>query len=283
VLALHTLQGALAEAFELMRDVAPTLPAEYILKAIVHALVGQALSTGGAAAAKALGHLGGSAVDHLRAAQRWYNTMGSSASECDTIPGRQCMACHYFLQRTFDHVNIYLSSIKPYLYADDDFNWNYGVSLAATGNYKEAEETFLLVQNPAYTSDPTYLQWLARCFIMNRKARAAWELYLKTTTSTVESVALLQVIANDAYKTGAFLYAAKAFDCLQRIPEVGADPEWWEGKRGACIGVFQQVIAGQEGKDALKDVLIMLRNTPNPQVEFIVRTITKWVQSAGGL
>jgi hypothetical protein len=33
------------------------------------------------------------------------------------------------------------------MYNDDDFNWNHGVSLAATGQFKAAEEAFLLVQN----------------------------------------------------------------------------------------------------------------------------------------
>ena len=35
--------------------------------------------------------------------------------------------------------------------------------------------------------------------IMNRKARLAWELYLKMETSA-ESFSLLQLIANDCYK-----------------------------------------------------------------------------------
>lgn len=38
--------------------------------------------------------------------------VGASASECDTIPGRQCMASCFFLLKQFDDVNIYLSSVK---------------------------------------------------------------------------------------------------------------------------------------------------------------------------
>ena len=38
---------------------------------------------------------------------------------------------------------------------------------------------------------------------------------------------------------GHFLYAAKAFDVLERLD---SDPEYWEGKRGACVGVFQLLI-----------------------------------------
>lgn len=72
---------------------------------------------------------------------------------------------------------------------------------------------------------------------------------------------------------GQFLYAAKAFDVLERLDP---DPEYWEGKRGACVGVFQQVVAGKAQKEDLRDVLAMVRNTSNPQVEYMVRIINKW-------
>lgn len=80
---------------------------------------------------------------------------------------------------------------------------------------------------------------------------------------------------------GHFLYSAKAFDVLERLD---ADPEYWEGKRGACVGVFQQLIAqqnhqpmkGSVTKDDLQDVINMIRNTSNPQVEYIIRIIKKW-------
>ena len=35
-------------------------------------------------------------------------------------------------------------------YNDDDFNWNFGIAQAVVGNYKEAEETLLLVLNEKY-------------------------------------------------------------------------------------------------------------------------------------
>jgi len=44
---------------------------------------------------------------------------------------------------------------------------------------------------------------------------------------------------------GLFYYAAKAFDVLERLDP---NPEYWEGKRGACVGVFQMIIAGHESK-----------------------------------
>ncbi len=44
---------------------------------------------------------------------------------------------------------------------------------------------------------------------------------------------------------GQFYYAAKAFDVLERLDP---NPEYWEGKRGACVGVFQMIIANHEPK-----------------------------------
>ena len=58
------------------------------------------------------------------------------------------------------------------------------------------------------TSQFLVLMLSLRCYIMNRKARQAWELYLKMETSA-ESFSLLQLIANDCYKTGQFYYASK--------------------------------------------------------------------------
>jgi intraflagellar transport protein 56 len=45
---------------------------------------------------------------------------------------------------------IYLKSIQQFFDSDDDFNWNYGITLAATNDYKLAEETLLKVQSEKY-------------------------------------------------------------------------------------------------------------------------------------
>jgi len=62
---------------------------------------------------------------------------------------------------------------------------------------------------------------------------------------------------------GSFPVCCQSLDVLERLDP---DPEYWEGKRGACVGVFQLVIAGKCSRDDLQDVLTMVRNTSNPQV-----------------
>ena len=243
---------SMQDAYELIKDLEPSTPQEYILKGVVNASVGQDMGS----------------REHIKMAQQFFQLVGASASECDTIPGRQCMASCFFLLKQFEDVNIYLNSVKAYMYNDDDFNWNYGISLAQTGSFKQAEEALLLVQNEKYKAEYCYVSWLARCYISNGQPRNAWELYLKMDTSN-ESFNLLQLIANDCYRMGHFLYAAKAFDVLERLDP---DPEYWEGKRGACVGVFQLVVAGKAHSEDLTSALAMVRNTSNPQVRIIKRT-----------
>ena len=112
---------------------------------------------------------------------------------------------------------------------------------------------------------------------MNFKPHLAWEIYINMETSN-ESLSLLNQIANDCYKMGQFYYSAKAFDVLERLDP---DPEFWEGKRGASIGVFQMVVAGKESKERLVDVIGMLQSVNNPQVEYILQVMKKWGKENG--
>ncbi|KAK9496831.1 hypothetical protein O3M35_012938 [Rhynocoris fuscipes] len=254
----HFKQGEYMEAYDLIKNLEPSVPQEYILKAIVNVAIGQETNS----------------REHLKVAEQYFLLVGNSESECDTIPGRQCMASLYFLQRQFEDVHVYLSSIKTYFFNDDSFNFNYAQAKSALGNYKEAEETFLNIQSEKIQNDYIYISHLARCYIMVGKAQFAWELYLKMDSSA-ESYSLLQLIANDCYRMGHFLYAAKAFDLLERLDP---SPEYWEGKRGACIGAFQMVIADKKSSDILPTVIQLLRSSSNPQVESIIRVIKRWAK-----
>lgn len=249
------------EAYKLIKDMDCVIPKEYIIKAVVHTIMGQNEDS----------------KEHLRIAQNFFQMVGASPSEADTIPGRQCMASCFFILKQFDDVMVYLKSIRPYYINDDDFNWNFGLASAEVQNFKDAEEALLSINNPRYKCEYIYLSWLCRCYIMNRKAHLAWEIYINMETSN-ESLALLNLIANDCYKMGQFYYSAKAFDVLERLDP---DPEFWEGKRGAAIGVFQMVVAGVEQKERLIEIIEMLKSTNNPQVEYFVQIMKKWANENG--
>ncbi|XP_040573268.1 LOW QUALITY PROTEIN: intraflagellar transport protein 56-like [Lepeophtheirus salmonis] len=251
-------QDDVNEAYSLIKDLEPTVPQEYILKGVVNASIGQENGS----------------REHLKIAQQYFQLVGGSASECDTIPGRQCMAACFFLLKQFVDVLLYLNSIKSYYYNDDTFNFNYAQAKASVGNFKESEEIFLQIQNEKMVNDYAYLSWFARCYIMNKKPRLAWELYLKMETSG-EAFSILQLIANDCYKMGQFYYSVKAFDMLERLDP---NPEYWEGKRGAAVGVFQAIIAGNEERQLLEEVAQILKSNSGPQVEHILKVMRKWAK-----
>ncbi|XP_027838201.1 intraflagellar transport protein 56 isoform X4 [Aphis gossypii] len=175
-------QGENEEAYELIKDLEPAIPQEYILKAIVNVVVGQEKGD----------------TKQIDNGQSLFNMVGSSSSECDTIP-----------------------------------------------------------------------------VIMNKKSQSAWDLYLKIENSQ-DSLIILQSIANDCYKTNQFWQSAKAFDMLERLDLL---PEYWEGKRGACAGIFQQIVLGNQPQDQIADVIHLLRNSANPQVEQMIKMMKKWAKN----
>ena len=65
------------------------------------------------------------------------------------------------------------------------------------------------------------------------------------------------------------------------LEKLDPDPEFWEGKRGAAIGVFQMVVAGKEKAERLVEVIGLLQNTVNPQVEYFVSVMKKWGKENG--
>jgi intraflagellar transport protein 56 len=179
--------------------------------------------------------------DYLKAAQQLFQMVGASVNECDTIPGRQCMASCFFLLKQFDDVLVYLNSIKSYFETDDDFHWNYAIACASSGDYKEAEKSFLAIRNERYKSEECYIKWLIRTYIMNGKPKNAWDIYLSTETSS-DCFNVLQIIGNDCYKMGHFYYSSKAFEALEKID---SDRDYEDALRGSVIGIFQMTIAGK--------------------------------------
>ncbi|CEM02602.1 unnamed protein product [Vitrella brassicaformis CCMP3155] len=247
------------EAFQLLKDMEPNIPREYVLKGVVYAALGQKNES----------------REYIRLAQQLFQLVGAAATECDTIPGRQCMASCFFLLKQFDDVLVYLRSIRGYFTNDDDFHWNFGIACAAAGEYKEAKDSLMAVQSDKYRSEFCYVSWVCRCHIMCGEPQMAWETYSRLEGSS-DAFNLLTIIANDCYKMGQFYWSCRAFDVLERLD---ADPEYWDGKRGAAVGVFQQVIAGRETPERLQEVVSLLRSTNNPQVEYMInKVIKKWAK-----
>ena len=123
------------QAYNLIKDLQPNNTKEYILKAIVHCLLGQQSDKN---------------QEHLKKAQTYFQSIGASSTESDTIEGRQCMASCFRLNGLYSDEIIYLESIEQFLKDDDDFNWNYGIALAACQKYKEAEEVLLRIKKDRY-------------------------------------------------------------------------------------------------------------------------------------
>ncbi|GBF97642.1 hypothetical protein Rsub_10518 [Raphidocelis subcapitata] len=235
-----------------------------------------------------LGQREGSA-EHLRLAQQAFQVVGSSTSECDTIPGRQAMAACFFLLRQYGDVLVFLESIRSYFAGDDDFNWNWGMALAAAGRHAEAEGALAAVGSAE--RDPAYVAWRARALAMTGRAAAAWELLAAHEAGGGDGGggadgggggggALLRQLGDDAYRTGQFA----AFDSLERLDP---DPAWWDAKLGACAGAMQAVAAGKESVTALSEAVALLEagpaggGAPGPHADGMARVMRRWAEERG--
>ncbi|XP_055856294.1 intraflagellar transport protein 56 [Episyrphus balteatus] len=258
-LAIYYLRnGDVQEAHSLMKEIQPTVPHEYILKGVVHAALGQQLGS----------------KEHIKTAQQNLHLVGSSATECDTIPGRQSMASAFFLYRQFEEVLVYMNSIRSYFVNNDTFNYNYAQAKCATGYYREAEELLVHITDMDIRNQHTYCMVLAKCHIHAGHPEQAWNLFITRDTNS-EAFLLLQMIANECYKCAEFWVAAKAFDMLEKLDP---SPEHWEGKRGACAGTLYAIAADtDQGKppNGVGDIISLLRESTNPQAEVMMKTIRK--------
>uniref|UniRef100_A0A8R1TIZ8 TPR_REGION domain-containing protein n=1 Tax=Onchocerca volvulus TaxID=6282 RepID=A0A8R1TIZ8_ONCVO len=252
-------RGDIKAAFNLVRDMNPQYPTEYLLKAITYCIIGYQTKS----------------KEHLKLAQEHFKVVGESATECDTIIGRQAMASSYFLNNQFDEVLVYLNSIKTYFHDDDTFNFNIGQALLACNKSAEAEANLLLIVDEELRNKPAYFLSLARAYIQNGKSKSAWEIYVKIKNSNDDTLKLLSVIANDCYRVGDYLYSARSFYAMEKIEP---NPEYWEGKRGAVIGVFKLFVEQKIPFDHLREAMILLEKSNHPQVEHITNIIRRYVQ-----
>ena len=229
------------QAYNLIKDMQPITTKDYILKAIVHCVMGYQQQSENPIELN----------DNLRKAQTFFQSIGASTSECDTIEGRQCMASCFRLGGMFNDELIYLDSIEQYMKDDDDFNYNYGVALAMCQNYKQAEEVLSRVKREKYRNDQNYLSWICRCFIANDKPEYAWNLYISIDNHLV-AIYLLNFIANEFYRMGAYYFSFKAFLFLEKF---SPSTENSKGKISSAIGVFYQMLNGKSDSDKLQEII----------------------------
>lgn len=252
------------QAYNLIKDLNPNNTKEYILKAVVHCLLGQ--------------QSGDKNSEHIKKAQNYFQCIGASAAECDTIEGRQCMASCFRLNGIFNDEIIYLESIESYMRDDDDFNWNYGIALAACQKYKEAEEVLLRVKKEKYKNDQVYLSWLCRCYISNGRPEYAWNLYISIENHLV-AVYILGFIAHEFYRMGHFYFSFKAFLFLEKFAPSNENSS---GKTSSAIGVFYQLIAGKIGSERLQEVIHYLsEGTQTDEVKKSIKVFKKWGKENG--
>ncbi|CAD6192487.1 unnamed protein product [Caenorhabditis auriculariae] len=235
-------KGLIQEAMSLCNDLEPQLPYEFLIKATTFTFWG----------------LQKDSKDHLRTAEQFFQMVGESSAECDTIPGRQSMASTYFLQQKFDEVLLYMNSIKEYHQQDDLFSLNFAQALLMAKQYKEAEEEFLKVT-----------------VIFNKKPHFAWDLFVKTSDQK-DALGLMRVIAHDCYKVGEYYYAAKAYDQLEKADP---SPENWQGKRGATAGLFHHLARGKCTPEQMHEVLLLVETSHHPHAEFLASVIRKWAKN----
>ena len=231
----------ITQAYNLIKDLQPITTKDYILKAIVHCVMGYQQQSENPIELN----------DNLRKAQTFFQSIGASTSECDTIEGRQCMASCFRLGGMFNDELIYLDSIEQYMKDDDDFNYNYGVALCMCQNYKQAEEVLSRVKREKYRNDQNYLSWICRCFIANDKPEYAWNLYISIDNHLV-AIYLLNFIANEFYRMGAYYFSFKAFLFLEKF---SPSTENSKGKISSAIGVFYQMLNGKSDSDKLQEII----------------------------
>ena len=121
-LAIYYLkQGELDAAVELIGDLQADSPHSHLVLGILNT---------------ELAKVNGSDSTVLAKAKHHFQSFGQS-STTETIATRQAMSEYYYLSKQFDDANLYFGSIEEYMNDNDEFHYNYGISLAASGKFKE--------------------------------------------------------------------------------------------------------------------------------------------------
>jgi intraflagellar transport protein 56 len=248
-----------AEAYRLLQQFQPIDPTEVILRATVWLAYGQLTQE----------------VALIEEASESFGELGEMESIRDTVPGRQCLAIKQFIGADYNQTLRVLQTIEEQVGTTDEFNYNKAMALALLSRWAEAERHFLLVKNANYTKEVFYTSWLCRCYIKNRKAESAWNLYV-AATQTEDAKTLLQIIATDCYQAGAYYYAMLAYDVLAKFT---GDATHREGMVAAAVGTFRDILSRKEQRDRIGDVLSVLAS--DTEASKTLETIRNYVETSG--
>uniref|UniRef100_A0A8R1ILM2 Uncharacterized protein n=1 Tax=Caenorhabditis japonica TaxID=281687 RepID=A0A8R1ILM2_CAEJA len=143
--------------------------------------------------------------------------------------------------------------------------------------YKLAEETFVMVVGPE-RDKPLFKFMLSRCYIRNKKPQKAWDIMTKSE-NTNDRLNLLKLIAHDCYIATEYYFSTKAF---HEIEKLDPSPENWNGKRGACAGLFRQLTTQKNDQvlvHQMREVLQLIDSNHHPNCEFLLKVIRSWGES----
>lgn len=249
----HVRRGEERLAFDLMHEHKGSDSNSLIVSAVVHALIGQQTNDQTA----------------LTKAQHAFQKVGSSASECDTIAGRESMSSAFFLLHQMRDALLYLNSIRSYYFPphDQSFCWNFGLASAATNHWTDAGEFLMRVTGGQRLSSRSYCLTLVRSLVFTSRAAQAFDFVADLTNVSVHAAALT-LLANDAFRTGQFLVALRSF---HRLAEGGRDSssETFEAVRASAAGHLQLVVAGREPMHSLTHVLSLLSHYQQPHAVLV--------------
>ena len=69
--------------------------------------------------------------------------------------------------------------------------------------------------------------------------------------------------------------------CLQVLERLDPDETFFEGKRGACIGFLQLLIAEKESKDRFQEIVNIMKDSNSAHAVVVVQRMKQWATSKG--
>jgi len=204
---LYVEEGKYEEAYRVVETFEPAVSSEYTLKAAAYGFYGQMAQN----------------MDILQYSQAAYSTVGQSDADKDTMLGRRAMAASFFLTGEFDQACTYFESIADIpKEAEEQFNLNYGLALAASGKCEEAMQ-YLAGELTSKYFTPVHRTWLARLYVRAGRSRDAFELYQGAEKDHPQTLSLLRVLANECFAASQFEYAQRAAMLLKTMDRSNAE------------------------------------------------------------